>query len=122
MPARIPRHGNRGAALFLVLIIVSSLSVFGGVLMVLVQNRFLLTQLEIDRVKAISLAEAAISLSVHELKTQEDEDENGLGNVAERAIGEGLCFAEHRTKTGEILATGEANGVRRTVEVRYKSN
>ena len=122
MPARCHPSGKKGAALFLVLVIVTFLSSFGGVLAVLAHNRYLLTQLEIDRVKAISLAEAGIAQAIHELKTQKDEDGNGLGNISIRNLGEGSFSVIHKSKTSEIRSTGLVNGVRRTLQVRYALN
>ena len=122
MPARIRQNGKRGAALFLVLMIISTLSVFGGILMVLSNNRVLMCQLEADRVKAIFLAEAGLADAVHELKTNSDPDRNGLGTLAEKKLGDGVYSVTHDPKTNEIRSSGTVNGVTRTLQIRYAVN
>ena len=128
MPTRFhpngkPRQSRRlGAALFLVFLVITSLSIFGGILIVLVINRAEMAQLEIDRSKAFFLAEAGLAQSIHELKTQEDLDGDGVGNIASRNLGDGNFRVLHFSSTGEIRSTGTVNHVSRTLQIKYISN
>lgn len=128
MPSRFHPNGSRrhprrlGAVLFLVFLVVTSLSIFGGVLIILVISRAEQAQLEIDRAKAFSLAEAGIAQSIHELKTQVDMDGDGMGTIASRNLGDGNFRAVHFSSTGEISSTGTVNHVSRTVQIKYIAN
>lgn len=115
-------HSNKGAALFLVLVVITSLSVFGGVLMLLSDNRMLMAGLEIDSAKALSLAEAGIAQAIFEIKTQIDKDKDGYGNIKPTALGSGVYFTSHKASTQDIISTGEVNGVKRTIQIKYALN
>lgn len=122
MQDKILQNGKRGAALFLVLIIISSLSVFGGILMILGYNCVLASQLETDRVKAFFLAEAGIAQSVYEIKNKKDEDKDGLGTIRQKQLADGYFTVIHNVKTSEIRSTGIVNGTRRTLQIKYAIN
>lgn len=123
MPVRIHQSGKKnGTVLFLVLIIISTLSVLGGILSIQVENRFLISELESDRLKALCLAEAAVAKVMHEMKTMKDTDNNGIGNINKISFGGGFIKAEHLADTNEISATGIFNGVKRTLLLKYAIN
>ena len=122
MQVKILQNGKHGAALFLILMIISSLSVFGGILMLLGFNRILSAQLETDRVKAVFLAEAGIAQAIYEIKSKNDADKDGLGTIKQKMIGDGYFTVIHNVKTSEIRSTGVVNGVRRTIQIKYAIN
>ena len=113
---------SRGSVLIMILVIMGTLTIFGGLLMILAHNRVLLTQIEIDGAKAFFLAEAGIAQSIHELKHQLDPDGDGVGTIKERFLGEGWFTVIHDAKTTEIRSMGEVNGVKRTLQIQYAIN
>jgi len=112
----------RGSVLILVIIIFSFLATFGGVLLGLVYSRFIQYELEMDRTKAIYIAEAGISYSIWELKMKKDAEKNGLGNIEKYNFGGGYFTVTHNPETKEIISTGVYNDVRRSVAIIYDSN
>ncbi len=122
MPGKILQNGKNGATLIIFLIVVTVLSSLGAVLMVFTHNRMMLCQLEIDKVKAITLAEAGVSQSIHELKTSVDVDSDGLGTIKKRKFGNGYFYVTHSVKNNGIRSTGVSNDVKRTIYVKYALN
>ncbi|MCK5706370.1 MAG: hypothetical protein KAI43_01865 [Candidatus Aureabacteria bacterium] len=112
----------RGSILILVIIILSSLATFGAVLLGMVYSRHLRYQLEMDRTKALYIAEAGISYSVWELKMKVDKENNGFGNVDKFEFGEGFFSVKHNPETKEIISVGDYNNVKRIVTIVYESN
>lgn len=116
------RYNNqRGAILITTLIIFSFLAVLGMNLIVYMLARMTNSTLELDRLKALYLAEAAIASSLYELRSNLDRDNNGLGNVLRKELGDGTIKASHNFQLSTITGTGQYNGVTRRVQVRYSS-
>ena len=113
---------QRGSILFLTLIVLIFLTIFGGALMLMVFSRFTSTYLEYDRLKALYLAEAGISKSLWELKKGTDSNRDGLGNIPKTRLGEGYYWVTHNSQALTITSTGEANDVKRTVKIVYAGN
>jgi len=116
------KTNQKGAILFLTLIVLIFLTIFGGALMLMVFSRFTSVYLEYDRLKALYLAEAGISKSLWELKRGVDLDRDGLGNIPKTRLGEGYYWVNHNPQTLTIISTGEANDVERTVRIVYVGN
>lgn len=116
------RVSQRGAILFLTLIVLLFLTTFGSALILMVFSRFTSSYLEYDRLKALYLAEAGISKSLWELKKGLDSDRDGLGNIPKTRLGEGHFWVLHDPRSLTIVSTGEANDVERTVRIVYVGN
>ena len=112
---------QRGSVLIVTIIILLFLSVLGMNLIVYLLSRSSATTLELDRLKALYLAEAGIAKSVNELKLEKDFENNGLGNVLKTALGDGTYKAVHNFKMSTITGIGESNGVERTIQIQYSS-
>jgi hypothetical protein len=112
----------RGSILILVIIIFTSLATFGGILLGFVYTRFIAYQLEMDRTKALYIAEAGISYAVWELKMNKDLEGNGYGNVSRFEFGDGYFSTVHNPETRQIMSTGTCNDVSRMVAIVYESN
>ena len=77
--------------------------------------------LEVDRLKALYLAEAGLAHSIHELKTDMDKDNNGLGNVLKTEFAGGSYKAFHNFQLSTITGVGEYNHITRQVQIKYTS-
>ncbi|MBN1521051.1 MAG: hypothetical protein JW928_00850 [Candidatus Aureabacteria bacterium] len=116
------KESLRGSILILVIIIFSFLATFGGILLGMVYSRFIQYELEMDRTRALYIAEGGLSYSLWELKMKKDTENNGLGNIEKYEIGGGYFTASHNPETKEIISTGTYNDVSRTVAIIYDSN
>ncbi len=112
---------NRGSILITTIIILTFLSVLGMHLIVYLLSRTTKVTLELDRTKAYYLAEGAIAKSVYELKSNEDPDNNGLGNILLTDLGGGTYKAIHDFQTSIITGTGQYNDVKREIQLQYSS-
>ena len=110
---------RKATILLTVIVVLLFLGVLG---MSLVEFLFLRTTssiLAVDRLKALYLAEAGISQAINELRTENDYDNNGVGNIAPAKLGAGKFWAQHDFQTSTITATGEVNNIKRTVQIKY---
>lgn len=112
---------RKGAILLIALIGLVSLSLFGAALVSMVFWRSEMMQLEHDRLRAFYLAEAGISKALYELKTDDDPDADGVGNVASTAFGEGAFEAVYHPVERTITAQGTVNQTTRTVQIVFSS-
>ena len=80
---------SRGSILITCLILLSTLTVYGGVLVSSVYERSLRIGLEVDQLQALYLAEAALARSLYEVKALEDQDGDGLGSIPLTQLGSG---------------------------------
>ena len=127
-------HGERGAILLIVLIIVLTISLLGATLMALFFNVLSLSQIELDRTRALYLAEAGIARAVGLLKSQAggpapSEAKPG-SNPAQQPpdrivpptkLGEGHFEVYNDFSQSTIISVGTSNGVKRTIQVRYNA-
>ena len=114
------RSSDQGSILIVCLIILATLTVYGTVLVSSVYERSLLVSLEVDRLQALYLAEAAIAKSLEEVKSMHDDDGDGLGNVSKKSLGRGVYYAEHDPSTLSITGVGIVNQVERRVRIYYE--
>ncbi len=110
---------KRGSILIVCLIILSTLTVYGAVLISVVHERSLNVSLQVERLQAIYLAEAALAKSIDEVKSLADKNGDGLGTIPKTRLGNGIYFAVHNPATFTIAGVGEVNEVRRTVKIKY---
>ncbi len=122
MPKKTLQSGrNKGAVLITAIIILVFLSVLGMSLITYLYSRQARSTLELDRLKALYLAEAGISQSIYELRWDRDLDNNGVGNVLDAQLGGGAYKAIHNFQTSTITGIGEYNKVRRIIQIRYSA-
>ncbi len=121
MKARSRLIGKEGAVLITTIIILEFLAVLGMSLLAFLFSRTAYSQTQLDRLKALYLAEAGISKSFWELRFNVNPDGNGRGNIPKTKLGDGLFWARHNFQTSVITATGEVNKARRTVQITYSS-
>ena len=111
---------RRGSILIACLIILATLTVYGGVLVSVVYERSLNVRLEVDQLQALYLAEAALAKAINEVKSLKDVDGDGLANIPITKLGSGIYYAKHDPGTLAIVGVGEVNGVKRRVRIKYE--
>lgn len=114
-------QSRRGSVLMVTIIVLLFLSVLGMNLIVYLLSRATAATLELDRLKALYLAEAGIAKSVNELRLDKDFEHNGLGNVLKVKLGDGSYKAVHNFRLSTITGIGESNGVIRKIQIQYSS-
>jgi len=113
--------GRRGAALITTIIILTFLAVLGMSLVAFLFSRTAYSQMQLDRLKALYLAEAGISKALWELRFDIDPDGDGQGNIPKTKLGDGLFWTRHNFQTSTITGTGEVNKARRVVQIKYSA-
>ncbi|MBI4394920.1 MAG: hypothetical protein HY583_01865 [Candidatus Omnitrophica bacterium] len=124
MKVRIPPsgkpHDERASILIVCLIILSTLTVYGGVLVSLVYERSLNVEMEVNRLQSLYLAEAGLAKALYEVKSQIDVNGDGLGTIPQTKLGNGIYSAVHDTGTLSITGIGKVNEIERKVRVKYE--
>jgi len=110
---------KQATVLLTIIIVLLFLGVLGMSLLGFLFLRTTSSTLAIDRLKAFYLAEAGIAKSINELKKEVDYDHNGIGNIAPCKLGDGVFWAQHDFQTSTITATGEVNGIKRSLQIKY---
>jgi len=110
---------KRGSILIICLIILSTLTVYGAVLINVVNERSISVSLQVEKLQAIYLAEAALAKAIDEIKSLADQNGDGLGTIPKTRLGNGIYFAVHNPATFTIAGIGEVNEVRRMVKIKY---
>ena len=122
MRIKNPANGkNKGSILFTVILVLVFLAVLGLNLITFLYSRMTVSLLELDRLKALYLAEAGIAKSIGELKVDIDYDGDGLGNIIKTKLGDGTFSARHNFQTSTITGTGEVNKVKRVIQIKYST-
>jgi Tfp pilus assembly protein PilX len=116
---RNQREDQRGFILLSTVLIFSFVGVLGLSLVDYLTVRQSSIALEIDRLKALYLAEAALSHAIYEIKNDFDEDGNGLGNIEPTALGGGTYSSIHDPHVLVITGVGEYNQVKRRLQIKY---
>lgn len=112
----------------MVLIIILTISLLGATLMALFFNVLSLNKIELDRAKALYLAEAGIARAIGVLKNQA----GGASPSAESAAQSDMIVPPTKLNGGyfevyndysqsTIVSIGKSNGVKRTIQVRYNA-
>ncbi len=112
---------QKGAVLITVITVLVFLATLGLSLMAFLLSQSAYAQMQVDRLKAFYLAEAALAKSLHELKTGIDKDGEGAGNIPAAQLGAGTCWAKHDFSTSTITASGKVNKVTRKVQIKYSA-
>ena len=124
---------KRGAILLIVLIMVLTISLLGATLMALFFIVLTLSQIEMDRTKALYLAEAGIAKAIGILKSKAGSPKENMfwpnSNTAERSdrviavtkLGDGYFEVYNDFSQSTITSIGTSNGVKRTIQMRYNA-
>ncbi|MFH0855790.1 MAG: hypothetical protein V1869_04715 [Candidatus Omnitrophota bacterium] len=119
-------QAEKGAILLIVLIVILTISLLGATLMALFFNVLSLSQIELDRARALYLAEAGIAKAVSALKNQAgeapvDEQEQLDMIVPPTKLNGGVFEVYNDYSQSTIVSIGNSNGVKRAVQVRYNA-
>jgi len=113
--------GRQGAVLITVIIILTFLAVLGMSLIAFLFSRTAYSQMQLDRLKALYLAEAGISKAIWELRFDVDPDGDGQGNIPKTKLGDGRFWVRHNFQVSTLTSTGEVNSTRRVVQIKYSA-
>jgi len=119
---------ERGAILLMVLIIILTISLLGATLMALFFNVLSLSQIELDRTRALYLAEAGIAVAIGIFKNQAGVARPAADNAAQAdmivpptKLNEGSFEVYNDYSQSTIVSIGNSNGVKRTIQLRYNA-
>jgi hypothetical protein len=112
---------KRGAILITVIIILAFLAVLGMSLIAFLFSRTAYSQMQLDRLKSLYLAEAGISKAIWELRFDVDPDGDGPGNIPRTKFDDGFFWTRHNFQTSILTGIGEVNKVRRIVQIKYSA-
>ena len=108
----------RGATLLLAIIILSSLALIGMSLVGLAMSRMTTVDLEVDRVKALYLAEAGIARSLYELKKGVDYDNAGIGIIPLTKFADGEFSVRYNAALFTFTSIGKVNDAERAIQLK----
>ncbi len=112
--------GRRGAILLGALIMLFTISLLGATLAALFTSASLVAEVELSRTQALYLAEAGVAQAIHQVRAAGLSGKTALKEIPLTALGDGAYEAFHDSSSGLITSTGTANGVRRTIQVKYQ--
>lgn len=124
---------RRGAILLIVLLVVLTISLLGATLVALFFSVLTSSQVELDRARALYLAEAGVAKAVNGLKTQasqeaqaKEEKKTSDDQQPDKVIApvkaeEGTFEVFNDFSQSTIVSVGISNGVKRTIQVKYNA-
>lgn len=116
---------EKGAVLLIVLIVVLTISLLGATLISLFFNVLSSSQTELDRARALYLAEAGIAKAISVLKNQASSLEVAGRNqdaiIPPTRLGEGEFEVYNDPSQSTIISVGKCHGVKRTIQVKYNA-
>ena len=121
MKARSRLNGRQGVILITVIIILVFLAVLGMSLIAFLFSRTAYSQMQLDRLKALYLAEAGLSKAIWELRFDVDPDGDGPGNISKTKLDYGRFWARHDFQISTLTSTGEVNKARRVAQIKYSA-
>ena len=122
-------QSEQGAILLIVLIVILMISILGAALMALFFNVLNISQIELDRTKALYLAEAGIAKAIGVLKNQAS---SSLKPSAENMAQTDMIVPPTKLNgdyfevyndylQSTIISIGKSNGVKRIIQLRYNA-
>ncbi len=111
--------GAPGAILLGALIMLFTISLLGATLAALFTSVSLVAEIELSRTQSLYLAEAGVARAIYEVRLAGLSGKDALQEIPATALGTGEYEATHDPSSGLITATGNANGIRRTIQVKY---
>lgn len=122
---RCRRSGEKGAILLIVLIVILTISLLGTSLIALFYNVLVSSRTELDRARALYLAEAGIAKAISMFKSQTG---TGISQgttqqqiVAPTHLGEGSFEVYNDFSQSTIVSIGISQGTKRTIQVKYNA-
>ncbi len=115
---KMPIKHQRGATLLLAIIIISSLTLFGMSLVNLTISRVGSVDLEIEKVRALYIAEAGIAKSLNELKKGIDPDGDGIGVIKPTQFAGGSFEVTYNSAMFTFTSVGRVNKTERAVQLK----
>jgi type II secretory pathway component PulK len=120
---------QRGAILLLVLIVVLTISLLGATLIALFFSVLSSSHVELDRTKALYLAEAGIAKAVSMLRGQTGAAAApSTGNssslrqiVPPTRLGDGYFQVYADFSQSAVISTGVSHGVKRVIQMKYEA-
>ena len=114
---------NHGAILLTVLIVILTIALLGATLMALFFTVLSLGQTELDRVRALYLAEAGVAQAFHLLKSQAGVLPSAQSQqiIPPTALGEGFYEVYSDFSQSTITSIGVSHSVKRTIQVKYNA-
>lgn len=113
---------KRGAILLMALIVILAISLLGATLIALFFNVLTSSQLELDRVSALYLAEAGIAKAISVLKNQAGIFSAQPGQIiAPTQLGSGSFEVHNDFQQSTIISIGKSHGVKRVIQLRYNA-
>lgn len=103
------------------LIVILMVSLIGASLVALLSSLALTNQYEVNRVKALYLAEAGISQAIYMLKSQVVIIEGQEYFVSPTPFGDGTYEVKMDFRQSLMSSTGRIGGIARTIQLKYSS-
>lgn len=113
--------GRRGVILITTIIILLFLSTLGMSLLAFLFSSLSYSQAQLDRMRAMYLAESGLARAIWELRYDIDLDGNGIGNIKKTDLGGGLFSVRHNFQAATLTATGEFNQSKRNFQIKYSA-
>ncbi len=119
-------ENSHGAILLLVIIVILTVSLIGATLIALFNNIIMSSQVELDRARALYLAEAGVAQAINALRGQaagtplQSESQQ---IIPPTQLGEENGYFEvyHDIAQATITSIGSSNSVKRTLQVKYNA-
>ena len=112
--------GSPGIALITTIIILFMLGSLGAALIGMVHTRLSSVSLEVDRLQASYLAEAALARALYEINHDQDVFGNdGIGVISPTPFGPGYFRVEHKPESRSLIGVGVVREVWRVIVNTY---
>ena len=121
MRTKSHRIGEGGAALLGVLIVLFTISLIAVTLVSFFLSVTTAAEVELARAQALYLAEAGVASAIHQLREASLTGGEVSEKIQSASMGEGEYRVSNDLSTGLITSVGVARGVRRTIQVKYRS-
>ena len=122
------RLNQQGAILLIVLIVVLTISIIGASLIALFYSVYISSQTELDRARALYLAEAGVAQAIHMLRKPPAPAPPGAPAIKDSQrivpptqLGEGYFEVYCDFSQSAIISIGTSHGVRRIIQVKYEA-
>jgi len=117
---------NRGAILLLVIIVILTVSLIGATLIALFNNIITSSRVELDRARALYLAEAGVAQAINALRGQAagtplKSDAQQIIPPTQLGEGNGYFEVYHDIAQSTITSIGSSNNVKRTLQLKYNA-
>ncbi|MFH1503867.1 MAG: hypothetical protein ABIH08_00530 [Candidatus Omnitrophota bacterium] len=112
---------KKGIVLFSVIAMLLIIALIGASLAAFFSSVSLSTRTDIDKAKALYLAEAGIAYATNSLRTQAGADGGSEKSIGPINLGDGVYVVEVDCNQGVITSEGTVNGVTKKIQLQYKA-